>query len=72
MKTATRQWFYKQIDPEAWDGSGISPLNLVILGLVLFSVVSAVLRSEPTVREAVPGLFVWINWLWRWGMCCYY
>ena len=51
------------MDPEAWDGSGISHLNLFILGFVLFSVVSAVLRSEPTVREAVPGFFVGINWI---------
>lgn len=62
MATTTRQRLYKQLDPVAWNGSGISPLNLFVLGLVLFSVVMAVLRSEKSVQEAAFGFFVWANW----------
>lgn len=63
MDTATRRAFYKQIDPEAWEGSGISPVNIFILVLVLFSVVIAVLQSEWTLQEAAPSFFVWTNWI---------
>ena len=62
METTTRERLYKQIDAEAWEGSGISPLNRFVLGLVLFSVVIAVLQSERTLQEAAPGFFVWTNW----------
>ncbi len=51
METATRHRFYKQIDPETWEGAGISPANLYVLGLVLFSVVMPVLQSEWTIQE---------------------
>ena len=63
MVTATRQRLYKQIDPEAWEASGISPLNLVVLGLVLFSIVTAVLQSEGTLQEVAAGFFVSTNWI---------
>lgn len=62
METTTRERLYKQIDAEAWEGSGISPLNLFVLGLVLFSVVIAVLQSERTLQEVAPGFFDWTNW----------
>lgn len=63
MTRITRRSLYKQIDTAAWEGVGVSPLNLFVLGLVLFSVVIAVLQSEPKLDEAAPGLFLSINWI---------
>ena len=62
MKTTTRQKLYKQVDPEAWEAAGISPLNQVVLGLVFVSIVIAVLQSESAVRSVAPGFFIWANW----------
>ncbi|MBE9558319.1 MAG: ion transporter, partial [Proteobacteria bacterium] len=58
-----RRRIHGNIDTEAWQGEGISPLNKVILWIVLASVVSSILDSEPLIRNAVPGLFLAINLL---------
>jgi voltage-gated potassium channel len=62
MKAITRQKFYRQVDPEAWEAAGISPLNQFVLGFVLLSIAIAVLQSESAVRSAAPGFFIWANW----------
>lgn len=62
MKKNFKRRFYIQIDPEAWEGSGVSPLNLSILLLVLFSIVVAVLQSESSLFERYRWFFLLSNW----------
>jgi len=57
-----RMKLYLQLVPEAWEGRGISPVNWLVLGLVLASIVAAVLQSEPAISRANPGLFLGLNW----------
>ena len=52
-----RAWMYRQMDPLAWEGTGLSPVNSTILSIVVLSILAAVLQSEKLVREAVPFLF---------------
>jgi len=52
-----RAWFFRQLYPPAWTGAGLSPLNSVILTIVLLSIVAAIVQSEPVVRSALPGVF---------------
>ena len=52
-----RARIYRQMDPLAWEGPGLSGINLTILTLVLISVIVAIVQSEQEVRNAVPSLF---------------
>jgi voltage-gated potassium channel len=52
-----RAWFFRQLYPPAWTGGGLSPLNGVILTVVLVSIVAAIVRSEPVIGNAAPGVF---------------
>lgn len=62
MNATVKERLYRQLDPDAWEGSRISPLNLLILGIVIVSVVIAVLQSEETLQDAAPKFFEWTNW----------
>jgi voltage-gated potassium channel len=48
--TKLRFWLYQQLDPEARH-SGLSPLNKLIAAIILGSVVTAVLGTEPTLTQ---------------------
>jgi voltage-gated potassium channel len=52
-----KNWFFRQLYPPAWTESGLSPLNLTILLVVLISIISAVVQSEPVIRAAAPDVF---------------
>ena len=52
-----RQWLHVQLDPEAWRGRGLSPLNLVITILILLSAAVAIAETEPTLRKDHQRLF---------------
>ena len=56
-----RNRFYVQLDPLAWPGAGMSPLNQIVLLLVLLSVLSAILQTEPTVERVSPIAFFILN-----------
>lgn len=58
-----RRGIHEYLDPEAWQTDGISPLNKLILWIVLASVASSVLDSEPLIRESIPTLFLTVNLL---------
>lgn len=52
-----RRELFRQMDPGAWDGSGLSPFNAVLTALVVACVTLAVLETEPTLTRAAPWLF---------------
>ena len=52
-----RSRLYKQLDPLAWQGRGISHCNSAILILVLVSVLTVILQSERSIRQSLSGLF---------------
>ena len=52
-----RNWFFRQLYPPAWTGTGLSPLNTVLLSVVLISIIAAILQSEPLIHRAIPHTF---------------
>lgn len=52
-----RRWFFRQLDAEAWEKEGLSPLNRVIAGAIILAVLLGILDTEVIVREAVPEFF---------------
>jgi voltage-gated potassium channel len=53
-----RRNLWMQLDLDAWPGEGVSPLNRLILGLVLASIFSSMMETEPT-------LAAWSPWFLR-------
>lgn len=53
-----RARLYRWLEPQAWPGEGLSPLNRVICLLIFLSVTVAVLETEPTLREEAERLFL--------------
>lgn len=53
-----REWFDQQLNIRSRAGAGLSPLNIVIVGLILLSVVLFTLESEPRLD---PALAEWIG-----------
>lgn len=58
---ALRARLYRQLDPLAWEGSGMSPLNSIVLLVVVVSIVAVVCETEPTLRDISPGFFKLLN-----------
>jgi len=56
-----RKFFHTHLDPTCWPHSGLSPLNKVIVILVLACVMSAVLETEPTLSTAYASSFALLN-----------
>nr|WP_290832985.1 potassium channel family protein [Halomonas sp.] len=54
---------YRQLAPEARQQLGLSLLNRVICVLILSASAIAILETEPTLREAAPGLFATLETL---------
>jgi voltage-gated potassium channel len=52
MKLRSR--LHRQLDLDAWEGSGVSPLNRVVLGLVIISIILAMLETEKTLNPWNP------------------
>ena len=50
-----RRRLWMQLDLDAWTGDGVSPLNRLILLLVLMSVGISVLETEPTLKDWAPS-----------------
>ena len=51
MLSDIRQRLYRQLDPEAWPTSGLSPLNMFILGVITFTILFGLLCTEPTLVD---------------------
>lgn len=47
---------YRHLEPTAWDGTGLSPVNRVVTYLILLSVVLAIIDTERTVRASHGGV----------------
>lgn len=52
---------YRQFYPKAWTGQGLSPVNLLIITLVLASVVTVALETEKSISEPYAELFQTLN-----------
>jgi voltage-gated potassium channel len=52
-----RNWFFRQLYPPAWTGTGLSPFNTILLSIVLISIIAAILQSEPLIHAAIPLTF---------------
>lgn len=44
-----RKRAYRELEPTAWPGHGLSPVNLVLIFLIIAAVMEAVLDTEPTI-----------------------
>lgn len=49
MLRAMRLAAYRQLEPSAWPRKGLSPVNLVLIVLVLIAAAEAVIDTEPTI-----------------------
>lgn len=49
--SSLRQRAYLYLEPTAWPRRGLSPVNRVLVGLILVAVAFAVLETEPTIVE---------------------
>lgn len=56
-----RRKLYIQLDPVGWTQSGLSPLNRVLVLLILFAVGTAIVETEPDVYRASPVVFQALN-----------
>lgn len=52
-----QRWLYGQLDPADWPRGGLSPVNRIVIGLIVLSVIAAVLESEPEVSVGHDDLF---------------
>ena len=46
-----RKMAYRQLEPTAWPGKGLSPVNFGLIILIVVAVVEAVLDTEPVISE---------------------
>lgn len=56
--TQVRSWLFHQLDPGAWVGSGLSPLNRIVVALITLAVLLSILETEPAVLAQAPQLFI--------------
>ncbi|MGM0585879.1 MAG: ion transporter [Pseudomonadota bacterium] len=47
-RPSLRRRLWRQLDPDAWPSTGLSPLNMALVSLVLLSALSASLLTEPS------------------------
>ncbi len=40
---------YRQLEPTAWPGTGLSPVNLFLVALIVIAVVAAIVETEPMI-----------------------
>lgn len=56
-----RRRFYRWLEPTAWDGPGLSPLNLALVALICIAVFVVVIESEPSIRALNEAAFQWAD-----------
>lgn len=54
-------WLYRMLEPEAWGKPGLSPLNGLIVMLVVFSFITLAIETEPTIPPALQALVAQAN-----------
>jgi voltage-gated potassium channel len=52
---------YRQLEPAAWPGKGLSPVNLALVILIFIAVAEAILDTEPTISRGRERLFAEIE-----------
>jgi voltage-gated potassium channel len=52
-----RQRLYRQLEPTAWPRQGLSPINGILVALIILAVVSAVIETEPMISAGREELF---------------
>jgi voltage-gated potassium channel len=52
---AVRRYWRRQLDPEAWDGKGLSPTNWFVFIFICISIVFGVLATEPAFSRLLGG-----------------
>lgn len=57
LLTGWRRSLYRQLDPTAWDDQGLSPLNRALACIIVLSVITALLDSEPSLSQGRESLF---------------
>ena len=67
-----RERLYKQLDPLAWTDRGLSPINRLVLWVVLLSISAAVFESEPEIRRLSPSTFNLLNLVFAVGFSVEY
>lgn len=55
--SSLRAGAYRQLEPSAWPGRGLSPVNLFLVFLIFVAVVHAVVETEPMVARGRERLF---------------
>jgi voltage-gated potassium channel len=58
-----RRKLYVQLDPHGWTASGLSPLNRILVILILAAVGTAIIETEPDVYNTSPFAFQALNLL---------
>jgi voltage-gated potassium channel len=58
-----RRAVWRQVDPEAYDRDGLSPLNRAVVWIVAVSSILAVLETEPTIEDMAPQAFSRLEWI---------
>jgi len=58
-----RRAIWRQVDPEAYHGIGLSPINRAVVCVVTVSSILAILETEPTVEDMAPRAFAWLEWI---------
>jgi len=48
---------YRQLEPRAWERPGLSPVNKLIVVLVLLATAAAILETEPMIYDRYPAAF---------------
>jgi voltage-gated potassium channel len=56
-----RQIFWRQLDPEAYERDGLSPINMAVVCVVVLTSFLAVVETEPEIEEMAPRLFAYIE-----------
>ncbi len=55
--TAVRTRIYQQLEPRAWPGAGLSPVNRALAGLILAATVLAIVETEPLLERRFSAWF---------------
>ncbi|MGZ8274350.1 MAG: potassium channel family protein [Burkholderiaceae bacterium] len=61
MRTDLRRRLFKALEPSEHHGPGLSRLNRFIVGVIVLSVVFAIIESEHELYDQAPALFLWIE-----------
>lgn len=59
--TSAKFWLYRQLEPTVWPHKGLSPLNILIVVVILLGTVAAILQTEPIVFVGRERLFLTVE-----------